>query len=78
MLSPAMTFAIVACKYYAIQDIQCDNLPDKLLSIIRAVHDHYTAAICAYSKTSDEFAVTSGVLQGCVLAPALFNLYFGE
>ena len=25
---------------------------------------------------SDEFAVTSGVRRGCVLAPALFNLYF--
>ncbi len=55
---------------------QCYNLPEKLLSIIRAVHDHSTAAIRAYSKTSDEFAVTSGVRQGCVLAPALFNLYF--
>ena len=40
------------------------------------VHDHSTAAIRAYSETSDEFAVTSGVRRGRVLAPALFNLYF--
>ena len=33
------------------------------------------AAIRCYGKTSDEFAVTSGVRQG-VLAPTLFNLYF--
>ena len=55
---------------------RCYHLPEKLLSITKAVHDHSTAAIRAYSKTSDEFAVTSGVRQGCVLAPALFNLYF--
>ena len=29
---------------------QCYNLPEKLLSIIQAVHDHSTAAIRAYSK----------------------------
>ena len=34
------------------------------------------ATIRCYGKTSDEFAVTSGVRQGCVLAPTLFNLYY--
>ena len=29
-----------------------------------------------YGKTSDEFAVSSGVFQGCVLASTLLNLYF--
>ena len=28
-------------------------------------------------QTSEEFTVTSGVQQGCVLAPTLFNLYSG-
>ena len=40
------------------------------------MHDESTAAVRAYGKTSDEFAVTSGVHQGCVLAPTLFNLFF--
>ena len=40
------------------------------------MHDESTAAVRAYGKTSDEFAVTSGVRQGCVLAPTLFNLFF--
>ena len=34
------------------------------------------AAIRCYGKTSDEFAIISGVRQGCVLAPTLFNLYY--
>ena len=55
---------------------QCYHLPKKLLTIIRVMHDQSTAAIHAYGKTSEEFAVTSGVHQGRVLAPTLFNLFF--
>ena len=51
-------------------------LPPKLLSIMRALHEDSTAAVRAYGKLSDKFSVTSGVRQGCVLAPTLFNFYF--
>ena len=52
------------------------HLPAKLVSIVRTFHEGSVAAIRAYGKTSGEFDVTSGVRQGCVLAPTLFNLYF--
>ena len=52
------------------------NLPSKLVSIIHALHQGSMAAVRAYGKTSEHFAVTRGVRQGCVLAPTLFNLYF--
>ena len=52
------------------------GIPTKLIFIIRALHEHSVAAIRCYGKTSDEFAVTSGVCQDCVLAPTLCNLYF--
>ena len=55
---------------------RCYHLPEKLLTILQVMHDQSTAAIRAYGKTSEEFAVTSGVRQGCVLAPTLFNLFF--
>ena len=55
---------------------RCYHLPKKLLTIIRVMHDQSTAAIRAYGKTSEEFAVTSGVRQGCVLASTLFNMFF--
>ena len=51
-------------------------LPPKLLSIMRALHADSTAAVRAYGKLSDKFSVTSGIRQGCVLAPTLFNFYF--
>ena len=53
------------------------HLPEKLLTIICALHEDCTAAVRTYGKTSDTFTVTSGVHQGCVLAPTLFIFYLG-
>ena len=50
--------------------------PPNLLSIIQALHEDSNAAVRAYGKISDKFLITSGVRQGCVLAPTLFNFYF--
>ena len=48
-----------------------------LLNIIQALHENSTAAVKAYRKTSEMFAVTCGVCQECVLAPTTrFTLYF--
>ena len=52
------------------------HLPEKLLTIIQVMHEQSTAAIRAYGKTSEEFAVKYGVRQGCMLAPTLFNMFF--
>ena len=52
------------------------RVPPKLLAIIRALHENSSAAVKAYRKVSDKFPVTSDVHKRCVLAPALFNLYF--
>ena len=54
----------------------CYHLPSKLLKIIEALHSNTAAAVRTYGKISDHFSVSSGVKQGCVLAPTLFNLYF--
>ena len=51
------------------------GLPSKLVSIIQALHEGTSAAVRVYNKLSEDFQVTTGVLQGCVLAPTLFNLY---
>ena len=39
-------------------------------------HEGSIASVRAYGKISAEFDVTTGVRQGCVLAPTLFNLCF--
>ena len=40
------------------------------------MHDQSTSVLHAYKKNSEEFAVTSGVRQGCVLAHTPSNLFF--
>ena len=52
------------------------HLSEKLLTIICALHEDCTTAVRAYRKTSNMFSVTSGVHQGCMLAPTIFNFYF--
>ena len=52
------------------------HLQRKWLTIICALHENCTAAVRSYENMSNMFSVTSGVCQGCVLAPTLFNFYF--
>lgn len=49
------------------------HLPEKLLSIIRALHKDSTSAFRLYGKTCEKFPVTCGVHQGCVLSRTLYN-----
>ncbi|CAH2102564.1 unnamed protein product [Euphydryas editha] len=52
--------------------------PEKLLNLIRQFHENMMARVRHESDFSDQFPVTSGVKQGCVLAPTLFSLYFAS
>ena len=51
-------------------------MPSKLLKIMEALRSNTSASVRTYDKISDHFPVSSGVKQGCVLVPTLFNLYF--
>lgn len=50
--------------------------PDKFISMIRQFHDGMLARVPDDGDSSDAFPVTSGVKQGCVLAPTLFSMMF--
>ena len=52
------------------------SIPEKLFKIIRALHSDTRASVRAYGKNSPEFTVHTGVRQGCVMAPLLFNIFF--
>ena len=49
--------------------------PPKFVKLIRAFHDGMKASVIAAGDCSDAFTVATGVKQGCVLAPILFNLF---
>jgi len=48
------------------------GIPNILLDLIVALHEHSGSSVRHGGKLSTRFLTTSGVRQGCVLAPALF------
>ena len=50
--------------------------PKTFVSLIRSFHDGMNATVREGSDKSSAFGVTSGTKQGCVLAPALFSIFF--
>ena len=56
-----------------LQKIGC---PPKLLAVITSFHQGMQSTVCYDGATSEPFPVSSGVKQGCVLAPTLFGIFF--
>ena len=54
------------------------GLSEKLQRLLRELHTNSRASVRAYGQTSEPFSINNGVRQGCVLAPALFNLFLGH
>ena len=50
--------------------------PPTLLSIIKSFHSGMKGTISYDGELSEPFEITSGVKQGCVLAPTLFGIFF--
>lgn len=50
--------------------------PPTLLSIISSFHENTHSTINFDCTSSQPFKITSGVKQGCVLAPTLFGIFF--
>ena len=49
--------------------------PEHFVGLVRALHEGMSGRVFHDSRLSEEFPVTSGLKQGCVLAPTLFFLY---
>ena len=50
-------------------------MTEKVINLIKALHDGMQAQVAQGTGISKGFAVTNGVKQGCVLAPTLFSMY---
>ena len=49
--------------------------PSKFIKILRLLHDDMEAVVRINGTTSSPFKVTTGVKQGCVIAPTLFTIF---
>ena len=50
--------------------------PWKFTKVIHFFHDDMVAEVLLDGEPTENFAISNGVKQGCVLAPMLFNLFF--
>nr|VZH98219.1 unnamed protein product [Spirometra erinaceieuropaei] len=50
--------------------------PERFTQMVRQLHDGMMARVTDNGAVSEAFAVTNGVMQGCVPAPTLFSLMF--
>ena len=54
------------------------GIPDKIVSAIRVLYDQSTCQVYLRGQVSKPFAITTGVLQGDVLAPFLFIIVIDD
>ncbi len=64
------------CRDGLWQILEKFGCPRKFTALVRQLHDGMRATVLDNGDTSDSFAVTNGVKQGCVLAHTLFSMVF--
>ncbi|CAH8485715.1 unnamed protein product [Schistosoma margrebowiei] len=55
------------------QCLSLKGVPQKYINLIKALYSNTTSRVRAYGELSSSFATSSGVRQGCLLSPFLFN-----
>ena len=51
------------------------EIPDHLICLLRYLYADQKATVRSPHGTTDWFQIGTGVCQGCILSPCLFNLY---
>ena len=51
------------------------GIPDHLTCLLRNLYAGQEATVRTGHGTTDQFQIGTGVHQGCILSPCLFNLY---
>ena len=49
--------------------------PEKFIAILRLLHDGMTAKALCNGTETEPFTIKTGVKQGCILAPTIFDMY---
>ena len=51
------------------------GIPSNMVSLIRNMYERFRSQVQTVEGTTEEFQTSIGVLQGCILAPHMFNLF---
>ncbi len=51
------------------------GVPQKLVDLLKDLHDGTAACVKGFGRLSEWFTISSGVRQGCIIAPMLFNIF---
>ncbi len=52
------------------------GIPPKVTNILKAMHTDMLGSVKVNGEITDSFPITTGVKQGCIIAPTLFIIYF--
>jgi len=55
--------------------LRAEGLPDKLVKLVERFYDHTTFKVRLQDQLSETVEIGSGVRQGCVMSPTLFNIF---
>lgn len=51
--------------------------PQKYINIVRLLHDDMNGMVLVNNNPGENFEISAGVKQGCVIAPTLFSIFVG-
>ena len=60
------------------QKLETLGIPVKFLQTLKALYNEVECCVRVNGRTSRWFQVNTGLKQGCLLSPILFNLYTGD
>jgi hypothetical protein len=72
-LTKAFDLVSRSALFRLLQKIGC---PPHLLAVVTSFHENMHTTVCYNGVLSEAFPVSSGIKQGCVLAPTLFGIFF--
>ena len=53
-------------------------MQEKFVQMIKAMYSGTSSCVRVNGKLTDWFGVNVGIRQGCVMSPALFNIYVND